>query len=132
MSPWTETYDVRLHLANIQTEFSREIGQLIYTNQFTNITSLQEFCKRKTKFEWGFQLKQVSKKDKEKPWKDRSKALMVLAPTENDMAARAFMNEQFGVNKSKNNPRLMLNRFIFLPTEFQIVYLPNYQKTIKY
>ena len=92
MSPWIETYDARLHLANIQTEFAREIDQLIYTNQFKNITSLQEFCKRKTKFEWGFQLKQVNKKDKEKLWKDRSKALMVLVPTENDMAAKVFMN----------------------------------------
>ena len=132
MNPWTETYDARLHLVNIQTEFARKIGQLIYTNQFTNITSLQEFCKRKTKFEWGFQLKQVSKKDKEKPWKDRSKALMVLAPIENDMAARAFTNEQCGVNKSKNNPMMMLNRFIFLLTEYQIDYLPNCQKIIKY
>ena len=128
MSPWTETYNTRLLLATIQTEFAREIGQLIYTSQFTNITSLKEYCKRKTKFEWGFQLKQVSKKVKEKPWKDRSKALIVLTPTENDIAARAFMNEQFGVKMSKINPRLLLNRFIFLPTEYQIDYLPNCQK----
>ena len=104
MSPWIETYYVRLLMVTIQTEFAREIVQLVYTSKFTNITSLQEYCKKKTTFKWGLQLKQVSKKDGEKPWKDRSKALIVLAPTENDMAARVFMNEQFGVNESKITP----------------------------
>ena len=33
--------DVKLLMATIQVEFDREIGKLIHTNQFTNITILQ-------------------------------------------------------------------------------------------
>ena len=80
MSSWTEIYDAKLLIATIHAEFVREIGQLIYANQFTDTISLQEQCRGNTNFEWELQLKQVSTKDKDNPWKERSEDLIVLAP----------------------------------------------------
>ena len=62
INSWTEIYDTRLQLPTIQAEYTREIGQLIYTNQFIDTIILQEYYKIKTQFEWDSDLNMLTRR----------------------------------------------------------------------
>lgn len=132
MQSWLTKHQGRLQRCIIQSEYSVTIGWLVYSSTFTDIHHLKKEMEKRTSFEWGFKIGQVTSSDavddegKKRAWKDRMKAINVVVSNRYRDEAIQKAKEIF----SSNIDNLALKptfaqKYIFLETESALQDMPN-------
>ncbi len=129
MEDWMTDRNMELASCSVQTEYSKDVGILAYTSQYTYVPQIKEYMEKITDFEWGFKLGPLSKKDKvgedgkPQPFYKRSRALIPMVSARVITEAIDAMDCVFGYKKStsihgQNCP--FADRYIFMRSEHDI------------
>ena len=114
MAEWASVQSYTFYQCDIQAEKSKVIGWLVYSFEFSNVDALKQYFMSRTNFEWGFKITGPIDYDKNSPWKDRTKALQVMVPAENEEIARGKISETFQQRSTIENYKKFSDCYIYI------------------
>ena len=115
----------------IQAENSSDIGWLAYTSQFSDKDYITKQLEKAVGHEMGVRLAAIANRSEQKlEWRKKTRALIVVAPTETAQTAKdllsKFFHERKRMNQNNENPVLdVFHTLAFLPLEQDISKMPN-------
>ena len=115
LKQWTQLYGYTITECMIQADNASFIGWIAYSSYYTNTGKLKEILQEEGEFEWGFKMVPLES-DKNKPWKDRLKALGVYVPAiHHEVATKIISNMMESEPEDhKYYPRIT-DKYLFVP-----------------
>ena len=116
LTHFANLYSYTIYKCNIQAENPKVIGWLVYSYSFTNVNAIKSFLTERSTYEWGLKMTAPSQIDKAVPWNDRTKALEIMVPAENEEEARALISSTF-CPKKKNGFKSFTDSYVYVGPE---------------
>ena len=116
LNHFADLYSYKIYKCNIQAENPKVIGWLVYSYSFTNVNAIKIYLSERSTYEWGLKMTAPSQIDKSLPWNDRTKALELMVPAENEEEARALVSASF-CPKKKNGFKSFEDSYLYVSPE---------------